>query len=73
MNWKNSNKNLNRRSENQVKVKIKDVIYDSEKQPIMIILDNKEKELISNMGDSAKFCSYPRTFTEEEIKEFMKD
>lgn len=54
-----------------MQVKIGDKIFYSTEQPIMIILNSKEKELISNMGDQTKFCSFPRNFSEEEIKDFM--
>lgn len=43
-----------------MKVKIKDTIYDSEEDPIMIILSKGEKEQIANMHrDCFKYCSYP--------------
>jgi len=56
-----------------MKVKIGDEICDSKDQPIMIILEGKDKENIANMLDTAtKYCSYPDSgFTEEEIKKFM--
>jgi len=43
-----------------MQVKIGDKIYDSNDQPIMLIFDKEERELIANMMDeSNKFCSYP--------------
>lgn len=54
-----------------MKVKIGDTTYDSETQPIMVILDQSEKKLISEMaGDNNKFCCFPDG--EESITEFMK-
>lgn len=57
-----------------MKVKIGGIIYSSEDEPIMIILSEKQKELIANMGDCLKFCSYPDDdkYTIEMIKEFME-
>jgi len=41
-------------------VKIGDKIYDSEYEPIMIILSEQEKNLIANMDSKAnRFCVYP--------------
>jgi hypothetical protein len=42
-----------------MQVKIGNVIYDSEKEPIMIILSGDDKDNISRMGDQKKYCSYP--------------
>lgn len=43
-----------------MKVKIGETIYDSESEPIMIILSSKEKKQISTMKKKDyKFCSYP--------------
>ena len=56
-----------------MKVKIGDKIYDTEVQPIMIILSDKDKENISNMEATTKYCGYPNEgWSEEEIIEFMK-
>lgn len=57
-----------------LKVKIGNKIYDSNDEPIMIILDKQDVEYISNMPtNNTKYCSYPETgYTEGEIKEFMK-
>jgi len=43
-----------------LKVKIGDVIYNSEEEPIMIILSKGEKKQIEDMHPKAtKYCSYP--------------
>lgn len=57
-----------------MKVKIGEKLYNSEIIPIMVILDDEEKGLISRMcNDNYKFCSYPNDgYTVEQIKEFMK-
>ncbi len=56
-----------------MKVKIKDIIYDSELEPIMLIMDKTDKENISNMISTAtKYCSYPEDSDVDEIKNFMK-
>lgn len=57
-----------------MKVKINSKIYDSDKQPIMLILSGAEKNLIANMAtDSHKFCVYPANSKAEKIKQFMED
>lgn len=56
-----------------MRIKIGNEIYDSLKQPIMIIFDEGEQEQISNMKDLKEFCSYPpEGHTEEEIEKFME-
>lgn len=57
-----------------LKVKIGNKIYDSNDEPIMIILDKQDVEYISDMPKHyTKYCSYPKTgYTENEIREFMK-
>ena len=56
-----------------MKVKVKDVIYDGEEEPVMVILTDQDKENIKNMVPGAtKYCMYPENFKVEEIKEFMK-
>jgi len=43
-----------------MKVKIGNKIYDSRKQPIMLILTEEEKDFIASMRKGeTKFCSYP--------------
>ena len=45
-----------------MKAKINDTIYNSEEQPIMVILSEKDKENIANMPkEKTKYCSYPDT------------
>ena len=57
-----------------MKVKIGTTIYDSAKEPIMLILNNQDKENIKNMHPSAtKFCSYPDKMDKTEIKKYMDD
>lgn len=56
-----------------MRVKIGDKIYDSNNEAIMIIFDEGEKELISNMAEtSMKYLSYPKSMSVEEATEFMK-
>lgn len=56
-----------------MKVKIGTKIYDSEKEPIMIVLSDVDKENITNMlPECTKFCSYPEGIESSEIKKFMK-
>ncbi len=53
-------------------VKIKDKLFDSENEPIMIILNDQEKELISNMGTQTKFCVFPENYNTKDVEKFMK-
>lgn len=56
-----------------MKVKIRNEIYDSNKEPIVLILSEEDKINIGNMAQEAqKFCSYPDTMNEEDVKMFMK-
>ena len=56
-----------------MKVKIDNKIYDSKKEPIMIILTSKNKKDISNMSKRyIKYCEYPDYMTNEEVDKFMK-
>lgn len=54
-----------------MKVKIKEFIYDSEEEPIVILLSEQDKKNISNMGDAIKYCSFPDSMDEEDVKAFM--
>lgn len=57
-----------------MKVKIGNVIYDSEKEPIMLILTDNDKENIKNMHPEAtKFCSYPDEISGLDIELWMDD
>lgn len=61
-----------------MKIKIGNKVYDGEKEPVMIILSNGEKEQIQNMhSDCTKYCVYPNSdyWKEndfEKIKQWMK-
>ena len=55
-----------------MKVKVGGRIFDSEKEPILIILTSEEKELIQNMGDQTRFCSFPKSINSQDIVEYMK-
>lgn len=55
-----------------MKVKIGDRIYSSDKEAIMIILEDYNKKHISNMTeDSKKYCEFPDSMKEEEVIKFM--
>ena len=56
-----------------MQVKIGDTIYDSAEIPIMVVLSEKEKELITNMKDvETNFCAFPSSSSEKDITEFME-
>ena len=43
-----------------MKVKIRNNIYDGEKEPVMVILSHQDKENIKNMApDAFRYCAYP--------------
>ena len=55
-----------------MKIKIGTKIYDSEKEPIMLILTDQDKRNIKNMHPSAnRFCSFPNSVDNKEIETFM--
>lgn len=55
-----------------MKVKIKDQVFDSANEAIMIILEGDEKHLIASMAiEDQKFCVYPDEMNEEDILKFM--
>ena len=56
-----------------MKVKIRHKIFDSNEEPIMLILTPEEKELITNMGDQTRFCVYPENCDSKDILNFMKE
>jgi len=55
-------------------VKIGDTIYNSNQEPIMLILSDEDKENIKNMKpEHHKYCAYPENdYQEEEIRDWMK-
>jgi len=57
-----------------MRVKIGNKIYDSNDQPIMLILSPEEKALIRDMHPQAtKFCSAPDGLPAEVISMFMRE
>ena len=62
-----------------MKVKIGDKIYDSEKEPIVVVLSDSDKMNITNMlphctkycsfpNNCAKYCSFPNNCSKEDIE-----
>lgn len=57
-----------------MKVKIGNTIYDSSKEPIMLILSDKDKENIKNMYPKAtRYCSFPDSMDRKAIEKYMDD
>jgi hypothetical protein len=53
-------------------VKIGDREYSSEREPLMIVLDDVEKQHINDMlSECHKYCSAPESMPEAEIRAFM--
>ncbi len=56
-----------------MKIKIGDKIFDPNDEPIMLILDKKDKENISNMlPEATKYCAFPDGYDIDAVKKFMK-
>lgn len=56
-----------------MRVKIGEKIYDSKEEPILLILEGKDKENIKNMlPEKTKYCSFPEEISILDIREFMK-
>lgn len=54
-------------------IKVGEKIISSKESPIMVVLNEEEKELISNMRkEDDKFCAFPNDAVEKDIKEFME-
>jgi hypothetical protein len=57
-----------------MKVKVGDKIYDSETEPVMVILSDGDKKNIKNMlPHCTKFCSYPSIIPNGEIIKWMDE
>ena len=56
-----------------MKVKVGNKIYDGEKEIIMVILTDKDKENIANMHPKAtKYCQYPKDIvSKDEASDWM--
>jgi len=57
-----------------MQVKIGDAIYDSDLEPIMLILSQKDKRFISDMAENSfRYCSFPMSSRIQDISVFMED
>ena len=57
-----------------MKVKIGNKIFNPEEEPIMIILNDKDKENIKNMKVTAtKYICFPKSTSIEEINKFKEE
>lgn len=52
-------------------VKIRDKLYSSEDEPIMLVLADTDKQLISDMGAQKIYCRFPEGTKQEEVVKFM--
>ena len=56
-----------------MKVKVGNKVFDCEKEPVMVILTDQDKENIKNMlPECTKYCMFPDTIPIEKIKTFME-
>jgi hypothetical protein len=57
-----------------MKVKIGNKIYDSNKEPIMVILGEDDRENITNMEPTAtKYCSFPDSEDTTVVQKWMSN
>lgn len=57
-----------------MKVKVGNTIYDSNEQPIMVILTDADKRNITNMSPEAtKYCEFPDSMDIVTVRAWMKD
>jgi len=56
-----------------MRVKIENTLYNSADEPIMLILDSREKLLIGHMGEQTEICVVPESYTEDQTIWFMKE
>ena len=56
-----------------MKVKVEDKVYDGEKEPVMLILDDYDRKNIANMNpECTRYCMYPEgEFTVKQIRKWM--
>jgi hypothetical protein len=55
-----------------MQVNIRGKVYDSNEEPIMLILSNIDKMNIGKMdSESLKFTSFPETMTIKEVKDHL--
>lgn len=55
-----------------MKVKIGDQVYDANRQPIMLILSDEDKQSIADMPIEAHhYCQSPAEMSDEDIRAFM--
>lgn len=61
-----------------MKVKVKNKIFDSEKEPVMLIFDNRSdieghgNNILNMIEGATKYCVYPENIDIETIKIFME-
>lgn len=57
-----------------MKVKVGDHVYDSDNEPVMVILSVKDKENIANMLPNAtKYCAHPASMDSHAAMNWMGD
>jgi hypothetical protein len=58
-----------------MKIKVGNKTYSSDEQPLVVILEDNEKEMISNMNENqSTYCVYPDTeeWTKNDNKKIKK-
>lgn len=57
-----------------MKVKVGDKVYDSENEPVMVILSDRDKVNIASMADTySKYACFPSDFPDEEVSTWMHE
>ena len=56
-----------------MKVFIGDQVFDSSEEPVLVILTDQEKEVLSRMKwNEHKYCSFPSNMSELEMRAWMQ-
>lgn len=59
-------------TDNTMKIKIGNKIYDPNDEPVMLILDDQDKANITAMlPEATKYCAFPDSMSVEEIEDWM--
>ena len=57
-----------------MKVKVGNKVYDANDEPVMLILTDEDKQLISDMSPTAtKYCAFPDDYSKKKVITWMRD
>ena len=55
-----------------MKVYVKGIWYDSTEEPVLLVLDDEEKQLIADMGDQTRFLTAPTSLKLSEMERLLR-